>query len=294
MLVVAAAALLFAGPALVAPALAAADSLLLQPAAPSTGPGGAVEVQVLARLAPDGKAVLPVRAVDVSLTASGGGTVAPATEAPGETKWIYRAPGTVAADLEVTIVAKARAFPDAAGSCVLRVKAGAASPSPAAAAGGDDDEGDLVEGAEAVAADPVGRFVTLEKWRARAADEGEWNDKKIPERGQTLYAPGREQEFKFRLTSADVAGVEVHWWRNDRPRVVRAYTEKNKRISVDRDQDGLLHIGFTKVFREEKSEYTFSIVAKTKDGKTLRENLVVVRAKPPKEGGDEKGKGKKK
>ncbi len=303
-LVILAAALLLSGPALVAPALAAAESLVLQPAAPSPGAGGTVEIQVLARHHPDGKAVVPVRAADVALTANGGGTVAPATDGPGETKWHYRAPATVAADMDVTIEAKVRAYPDASGSCVIKVKAGgAASPPPAAPAAptapaapaeANDDEGDLVEGAEAVAADPVGKAVTLERWRVRAGPGEDWKEKKIPEHGQILYALALDQTFRFRLNPTDVADVQVQWWRNDRPRTVHSMTEKNKHLSTERDQDGLLHIGISKAFRMEKSEYTLSILAKTKDGKTLRENIIVMRAKPPKEEGDDKGKGKKK
>lgn len=288
-------ALLLAAAVLLAPAaaLAAADSLVLQPSTPSAAPGGTIDVQVLVRIHPDGKAVIPARASDVALTAKGGGTVAPASEAPGETKWVYTAPAAVAADLVVTLEARVRSYPEASGSCTVQVKAPAAPkpPAPVPAADAEDEEGDLLDGAEAVAADPVGKLVTLERWRARADAGEEWNERKIPPRGEDLYAPGRIHDFRFRVNAADVESVEVQWWRNDRTKKVRTFTERNKRIEVDRDQDGFLHVRFDKSLGKEKGAYTFAVVARKKDGTTLRENLVVHRARPPKEE-EEKGKGK--
>lgn len=285
----AALALLIAAPA----ALAAADSLVLQPSATTTPPGGTVEIRVLARLHPDGKAVVPVRAADLSLTAKGGGTVAPASAEAGETRWIYTAPESVAGSLDVVVEARVRSYPDASGSCALRV-AGPVSAKPAPAGGpaaAEDEEGDVVEGAEAVAAEAVGKLVTLTKWRARAGEGEEWNEKKIPARGEGLYAPGLQQEIRFRV-NVPATAVEVHWWRNDRPKGVRAFTARNRQLDLSRDQDGLFNGRFSKNLGKEKGEYTFSIVVTTADGKTLRENVVLHRARPPKDGDEGKDDGK--
>ncbi len=328
--------------ALALPAAAADESLVLQPSAPSVGPGGTVEVQVLARVHPNGKAVVAVRATDCVLSARGGGAVGPSSDLPGEVKWTYRAPEAVAMDLEVVLEGRLRSYPDANGACSILVKApGGASaggpgkgqgggppsepgkgpppgrgpgssppagpppagPGPAAppaagpapnappAAAGDDEEGDLVEGAEAVAADPVGKLVTLEKWRAKASDNEPWNEKPLPPRGEPLYAPGVIQEYRFRVNAANAASVEIQWWRSDRTKRVRSFTAKNRQLDVEKDQDGLLHGKFVKWLNKEKGEYTFAVVVTTADGKTLRENLVVHRAKPPKEEGEGKGHG---
>jgi hypothetical protein len=172
------------------------------------------------------------------------------------------------------------------------VKAPAAPkpPAPVPAAGAEDEDGDLLDGAEAVAADPVGKLVTLERWRARTDGTEPWNERKLPPRGEDLYAPGLQQDFRFRVNAADVESVEIQWWRNDRTKKVRTFTEKNKRIEVNRDQDGFLHVRFDTSLAKEKGAYTFAVVARKKDGTTLRENLVVHRARPPKEE-EEKGKG---
>ncbi len=280
------AALLLVSPA---PALAAADSLVLQPASPDTGPGGTVTVQVLVRIAPEGKAVVPARAADVVVTAKGGGTVAPASDDPGETTWIYGAPAAVAANLDVTLEARVRAYPDAAGSCRIQVRT-VAPPKPAPPE--EDSDGDIVEGAEAAAADPVGKMVTIEKWRARAVEADDWLEKKIPARGEPLYGSGPFHEFRVRINEPGADSVEVRWWRADRPKKVRVLTEKSGRLAVDRDQDGLLHLKFARNLEKEKGEYVFAFVVKTKDGRTLVENLVVHRARPPKEEREGKGGGK--
>ncbi len=284
------------GPAVLAlclPALAADDSLVLQPAATSTGPGGTVEIRVLARLHPDGKAVVPVRAADVVLTARGGGTVAPASETPGELKWIYRAPDAVGANLDVTLAARVRSYPDAAGACMIRVNAPASATAPAGATAGrppaEDEDGDLVEGAKAEPADPVGKLVTLERWRARGLVEEPWNEKTIPERGEPLVAMGFQQEFRFRINSPKVASVEIRWWRNDRPERVRNFTETNKHLSASRDQDGFVHVVFMKELWKTKGEYTFTVLVRTEDGRVQKESLVVRRDRPKDEDAKEKG-----
>ncbi len=283
------------------PARAADDSLVLQADTPNPAPGGTATITVLVRVHPEGKSAVPVRATDVTLTAKGGGTVAPASDGAGETKWVYRAPDAVAADLDVTVEGRLAAYPDARGSCRLRVAAPKA-PAPAPAPGGPaapataaatdpDDDGDLVENGEAVAADPVGKLVTLVKWRARPSESEEWNERDLPERGEPLYAPGLIQDFRFRVNAADARSLEIQWWRGDRPKRVRTYTEKNRRLEVSRDQDGMLNGRFAKTLGREKGEYTFSIVVTLKDGSTARENLTVHRDRPPRE--DEgKGRGK--
>jgi hypothetical protein len=289
--------------ALATPSPAGDESLVLQPTANTTGPGGTIEIQVLARLHPNGKAVVPVRVADVSLTAKGGGTVAPATEGAGEVKWVYRAPDSVASPLDVTIEARVRSYPDAAGACAIRVTAPAtpapaAPPAPAAGpaagtapaakpatpAAPDDEDGDLVEGGKAEAAEALGRLVTLEKWKARGGGDETWNEKEIPERGKPLVAPGLEQEFHFRVNAQKVASVEVLWWRGDRGDRVRKFSEGNRRLEITRDQDGLVHAVFRKELARLKGEYTFSILVRTEDGKIQRENLLVHRDKPRDEG----------
>ncbi len=274
--------------ALLAPAPARAggdDSLVVQPAADTVVPGGTVELKVLGRLHPSGKASVLVRAAELDLTARGGGTVAPATADPGETRWVYRAPDAVASDLAVTVEARVRAYPESSGACAIRVKAPAA-PKPAAPAPGApgpapkpaeaDEDGDLVDGAEAMDADPVGNLCTLERWRVKA-DTGDekWVDKKVPPRGESMNAHAPIQMFRIRVNRKDVKSVEVQWWRNDRKKRVRTYHERNRQLDVERDQDGLPHVTFKKEMGKHGEAYTFAIVVATSDGKTQRENLVV-------------------
>ena len=274
--------------AFAAPTLAADESLALQPSATSTGPGGSVEIQVLAKLFPGGKAVIPVRVADVILTSKGGGTVAPASENPGEVKWVYKAPDAVAANLDVTIEGHIRSYPDAAGACVLRVNAPAPPapvPPPGATKGAKpapDDDGDLVEDAKGEAADPVGKLITLEKWKARTSEDDPWKEKPLPPRGEPLVAMAIFQEFHFRVNAGKVASVEIRWWRDDLPNRVRTFSEKNRRLDLSRDQDGLVHGAFGKGFEKAKAEFTFAIIVHTEDGKTLKENLSLRHDSPEK------------
>lgn len=279
------------------PAAAATDSLVLQPGAASTGPGGAVEVQVLVRVYPEGKSALPVRTADVVLTAKGGGSVAPASDGAGEMKWIYRAPDAVAVDLDVLLDAHLRSYPDSSGSCRLKVTAPAKpAPPPAPTAGpvaaaGEDEEGDIVQGAEAVPAEAVGKLVTIEKWRARSSPGEEWNEKKIPARGEPLTTPGIFNEYRFRVNAPNVTNVTIQWWRDDVPKKVRTFTAANRQLEFSKDQDGLVHGTFHKCLSKEHGEYTFAIVVVTADGKTQRENLVAHRGRAAKERDDEGGGG---
>jgi hypothetical protein len=279
---IAAALLLAAAFAAPAPALASSDSLVVQASTDSVAAGGTVDLKVLGLLHPNGKASVPVRAADLEVTATGGGSVAPASADPGELRWVYRAPETAAADLAVVVEARVKAYPDARGAVSLKVKASpAAKPAPDAAPKGDgkekdkDDDGDEVAGEKAVEADPIGSLCTLERWRVREGAEDKWADKKIPERGATMYVHVPIQSYKFRINRKDVNFVEVHWWRNDRPKAVRAYTQHNRQLDVSKDQDGMTLINFKKEMGKPREGYTFSIVVTLADGKTLRENMTV-------------------
>ncbi len=275
------AALLLAAAALAAPAavLAADSSLALQPSAGSVAAGGTVDIKVLGLLHPGGKASVLVRAADLELSAKGGGTVAPASADPGETRWVYRAPEAVPADITVTIEARVRSFPDASGTCTVAVKASAApkpsSPTDASKPGDKDDDGELVAGEQAAEADPVGTLCTIESWRVRTDAGGKWTDKKILPRGETMHSLQPILSFEIRVNRKDATFVEVHWWRNDRPKGVRAFTEKNHQVDLRKDQDGMQHISFNKEMGKPGETYTFSVVVTLADGKTLRENMSV-------------------
>lgn len=276
-----AAPLLLAAAVLAAPAavLAADGSLALQPSADSVAAGGTVDIKVLGLLHPGGKASVLVRAAELELSAKGGGTVAPASADPGETRWVYRAPEAVPADATVTIEARLRGFPDASGTCTLSVKASAApkpaSPASASSPGDKDDDGDAVAGEQATEADPVGSLCTLEKWRVRTEAGGKWTEKKVLARGETMHSLQPILSFDIRVNRKDATFVEVHWWRNDRPKGVRAFTEKNRQVDVRKDQDGMPHISFSKEMGKPGETYTFSIVVTLADGKTVRENMSV-------------------
>ena len=129
--------------------------------------------------------------------------------------------------------------------------------------------------------------------RARPSSTEEWNERPLPARGEALWAPGLIQEYRFRINAPNATAVEVQWWRADRPKRVRSFTAKNRQLEVDKDQDGLLLGRFVKHLNKDRGEYVFAIVVSTADGKTLRENLVVHREKPPKEEGDGRGKQKR-
>jgi hypothetical protein len=263
------------------------DSLSLQPSTDTLAAGGTVEVKVLGLLHPGGKAAVPVRAVDVELSVKGVGSAAPASGDAGEVRWIYRAPETVAADVSVVLEARVKAFPDANGSCTLRVKAGGNAPKPVPDAqpkekdegkekeAGADEDGDAVADAQAVDADPVGNLCTLERWRVRANPEDKWLEKKIPPRGESMNAHAPLQSFRVRLNRKDINFVEVHWWRTDRPKSVRAYTERNRQLEISKDQDGHMLVSFKKEMGKPRQSYTFSIVATLADGKVVRENMTV-------------------
>lgn len=280
------------------PALASSDSLVVQASSETVAAGGTVDLKVLGLLHPSGKASVPIRAADLDVSATGGGTVAPASADPGEIRWVYKAPETAASDLAVVVEARVRAFPDARGWVSLRVKASAPPrPAPDVAPKGDgkdkdkddgkdkdkdkadskdkDSDGDEVADEKAVEADPIGNLCTLERWRVREGVEDKWADKKIPERGATMYVHVPIQSFKFRINRKDVNFVEVHWWRNDKPRAVRAYTQHNRQLDVSKDQDGMTLINFKKEMGKPREGYTFSIVATLADGKTVRENMTV-------------------
>jgi hypothetical protein len=275
-----------------ATAAPADESLALQPSSTSTVAGGNIELKVLGRLFPSGKAVVALRAADLDVGANGGGSVSPATTDPGETRWIYRAPDAVVADLSVNVWARVKGYPDAVGSCTIKVSAPPKPVTPAAPAPADDDEGDEVEGG-AQAADAVGKLCTLVRWRARSGEAEEWNEKKLPARGEELTAPGLQQQIRFRVNAAKAKSIEVHWWRNDRPQKVRKFTERNRHLSLETDQDGFAHGTFQKALAQMKGVYTFALVVTDADGKVQRENVVLRREKPKEEekGKDAGGKG---
>jgi hypothetical protein len=266
------------------PAVAAADSLVLQADAASTGPGGKVTVTVSARVFPDGKTTVAVRASDVTITLVGGGSVTPAGKDTGETRWTYTAPATVAADFQVMLEARLRFAPDAAGTMRLDVKAPIAPKPALPVVAEEDEEGDLVDGAEATAAPAVGSLVTVVKWRARQNELEGWNDRVLPGQGEDFVAPGLIQEVRFRVTEKNTQSVEVQWWRADRPKKVRTLNPKNSQLELSVDQDGFTNGRFLKTLPRDKGEYVFSVVVVTKDGRTLRENLTILRDRPAKEG----------